>query len=158
MPGRQRRAMRETSAGGVVYRCTPHGQQFLLIKDAYQNWGFPKGHVASGERYEETARRETQEETGLDRLIPRGALGVVDWYFQFKGKRIHKYCHFFLFESPAGDPRPQVEEGITECRWYSREESLDAISYANAREMLEKAVELAPDPCDEASRQEAPGH
>src|SRR5437870_10481966 len=30
----------------------------------------------------------------------------------FRGKTIHKYCHFFLFESKHGEPVPQTEEGI----------------------------------------------
>ena len=150
MPSGQERAVREVSAGGVVYRCTPEGPQFLLINDAYSNWGFPKGHVASGEGFEDAGRRETQEETGLEQLILRGSLGVVDWYFRFRGKLIHKYCHFFLYESATGSPKPQVEEGITECRWYSQEESLREISYANARGVLEQAARVLPDPCRKA--------
>src|SRR5256886_11281286 len=40
----QPRAQRETSAGGVVFRRGPDGQvRFLLIRDSYKNWGFPKG-------------------------------------------------------------------------------------------------------------------
>ena len=39
------RAQRETSAGGVVYRVHEGHALFLLIRDSYQNWGFPKGHL-----------------------------------------------------------------------------------------------------------------
>ncbi len=139
-----------------MYRCTEDGPRFLLINDAYHNWGFPKGHVISGEAFEDAARRETSEETGLEQLILRGSLGVVDWYFRFRGKLIHKYCHFFLYESPSGHPTPQVEEGITECRWYSPEESLRQISYSNARGVLERAVAAVPDPCSRREPTSAP--
>src|SRR2546429_9214490 len=38
---RSRRAQRETSAGGVVFRRGPGGEpRFLLIRDSYRNWGF----------------------------------------------------------------------------------------------------------------------
>lgn len=37
------RAREEVSAGGIVFRCTAEGVHFLLIRDSYQNWGFPKG-------------------------------------------------------------------------------------------------------------------
>jgi hypothetical protein len=48
-PG-QRRAERETSAGGVIFRRDPNGTpRYLLIRDSYRNWGFPKGHLEPGE-------------------------------------------------------------------------------------------------------------
>src|SRR3989475_7334530 len=36
-----------------------------------------------------------------------GPIKVIDWYFRFRGKTIHKYCHFFLFESRRGEPVPE---------------------------------------------------
>ena len=53
--------VQETSAGGVVFRKTPAGIRFLLIKDPYKKWGLPKGHVDSGESLEQTADREVAE-------------------------------------------------------------------------------------------------
>ena len=100
---RAQRAQRETSAGGVVFRRDPEGRvHYLLIRDSYRNWGFPKGHLEPGEPPADAARREVAEETGLADLILHGPIRVIDWYFRFRGKTIHKYCHFFLFESRAG--------------------------------------------------------
>jgi len=46
----KRRAELEVSAGGIVFRRLPDGgARFLLIKDSYDNWGFPKGHLEDGE-------------------------------------------------------------------------------------------------------------
>jgi 8-oxo-dGTP pyrophosphatase MutT (NUDIX family) len=143
MPQRQRRAERETSAGGVVLRKGSDGEaRFLLIRDSYRNWGFPKGHLEPGEPPVEAARREIAEETGLSDLIQHGPIQVIDWYFRFRGKTIHKYCHFFLFESKQGEPVPQVEEGITDCTWQSLDAALRTISYDNARSVLERAAEM----------------
>ncbi len=139
----RRRAQRETSAGGVVFRRGVDGQaRFLLIRDSYKNWGFPKGHLERREPPGDAARREVGEETGLDDLVLCGPIRIIDWYFRFRGKTIHKYCHFFLFESRRGDPVPQAEEGISDCVWLPLEEAVTTISYANARDVLQRASEM----------------
>jgi 8-oxo-dGTP diphosphatase len=146
------RGTRETSAGGVLFRCTPDGPRFLLILDAYGKWGFPKGHLDSGESSEAAARREVREETGLDGLILHERLGQIDWYFRLRGRLIHKFCDFYLFEAPTGDPTPERDEGISSCRWYPPAEALAVISYKNARRLLERAVRRMPELCPERAR------
>ena len=146
-------ARQETSAGGVVYRVADGdaGRRplFLLIRDSYRNWGFPKGHVEPGEAVEAAAIREVEEETGLESLELRGRIETIDWYFRFRGRLIHKVCHFYLMETPAAETRPQRAEGITACRWAPYEEALQLVSYANAREVLRRAQAMVDAP-DEA--------
>jgi ADP-ribose pyrophosphatase YjhB (NUDIX family) len=134
-------AKRETSAGGVVFRHTAECVKFLLIKDPYKKWGLPKGHVDSGESFEAAAGREVTEETGLRDLSLHGSLGTIDWHFRFRGKLIHKFCHFYLFEAPIGLPCPQAEEGIIACCWFPYAEAVKTISYENARHILRQAGE-----------------
>ena len=70
----KKRAEREVSAGGIVFRRDADGTpRFLLIRDSYQHWGFPKGHLEDEESPALAAMRETQEETGLEQLVLRGA-------------------------------------------------------------------------------------
>lgn len=129
----------ETSAGGVVYRRTPDGVLFLLIRDPYQNWGLPKGHLERGETAEQTAVREVREETGIQSLELHVALDTIDWFFREGPDLIHKYCHFFLMETSVEDTEPQLEEGITECIWLPLDEALKTLTYDNARAVLEAA-------------------
>jgi 8-oxo-dGTP pyrophosphatase MutT (NUDIX family) len=139
----KRRAELEVSAGGIVFR-RPHGEvaRYLLIRDSYKNWGFPKGHLEGGESPAQAALRETAEETGLDHLVLHGPIRVIDWHFRFRGRHIHKYCHFFLFESPDGEACPQLDEGITACQWRPLTEALELLSYDNARGVLKRAGEM----------------
>ena len=139
----KRRAELEVSAGGIVFRHPPgEPARYLLIKDSYKNWGFPKGHLEGDESPAQAALRETAEETGLNHLILHGPIRVIDWHFRFRGRHIHKYCHFFLFESPDGEACPQVNEGITACQWRPLPEALDLLSYDNARGVLKRAGEM----------------
>ena len=138
----QRAARRETSAGGVVVRRTGDGPRYLLILDGYGNWGFPKGHLKRGETPEAAASREIAEETGLDNLTPVAPIDRIDWYFRAKGKLIHKYCHYFLYESPAGEVRPQLDEGISQCAWVTLEEAHTRLAHDNARAVLRRAGDL----------------
>lgn len=136
------RAQRETSAGGIVFRLEHGAPLFLLIRDSYGNWGFPKGHLEQGEGAEDAALREVREETGLTELASCGLIDTIDWYFRFRGRLIHKSCHFYLMETSQSDTAPQQAEGITACQWVTYGEAHEAVSYANAREVLRLAREM----------------
>ena len=137
-------AKEETSAGGVVYRIVDGAPLYLLIRDSYRNWGFPKGHVEEGELPDGAALREVSEETGLSDLAMRGLIETIDWHFRFRGKLIHKICHFYLMETGESTTSPQRTEGITACRWLPFGAAEELISYANARDVLRKARALHP--------------
>lgn len=143
---RERPARREDSAGGVVFREADGVLHVLLIRDPYGNWGLPKGHVEEGEEPVEAALREVREETGLEALDARTALGTIDWYFRLGGDLVHKFCRFYLIHSPEGEAVPEREEGITECRWIPARDAVREITYDNAREVLRAAVRTLTSP------------
>jgi 8-oxo-dGTP pyrophosphatase MutT (NUDIX family) len=132
----------EVSAGGVVLRRVDGVPQYLLIRDPYRNWGFPKGHLESGETPEDAAKREVAEETGVRVHCVRATLDCIDWHFRFRGRLVHKTCHFFLMETEDGETQPQRAEGITACRWAPYEEALRLLAYENARIVLRQAHAL----------------
>ena len=119
---------------------------FLLIRDSYRNWGFPKGHLEPGETADAAAMREVAEETGLQTLRLRGEIEAIDWYFRFRGRLIHKVCHFYLMETDSSATCPQRDEGITACRWEPFERASELVSYENARDVLRRAFDLVSAP------------
>lgn len=121
-----RRHRTEVSSGGLVFKRTPQGIYMAMLKDSFNNWTFPKGHVKPGESYAKAAAREVCEETGLKEVKKIRRLGQIDiWFrdrFVFKGKLVHKYIHYFLFEV-VGDTRlkrpekKKTGERIKAVRW-----------------------------------------
>lgn len=136
------RTRRESSAGGVVFRVAEGRPLFLLIRDRYGNWGFPKGHLERGERADSAALREVMEETGLRAVSVLGAIETIEWRFRFRGTLILKNCQFFLMESTAAATKPQRSEGITNCRWVTLDDAQKMIRYDNARDVLRHAHEM----------------
>ena len=61
-------AARLSHAGGVVFRGAGAAAEILLVsaKLAPHDWVLPKGHIEEGELPEGCARREVQEEAGVD--------------------------------------------------------------------------------------------
>jgi 8-oxo-dGTP pyrophosphatase MutT (NUDIX family) len=139
------RARHETSAGGVVFRQADGaqgGHVFLLIRDSYGNWGFPKGHLERGERADRAALREVMEEAGLRAVTVVASIDTIEWFFRFRGSLIHKRCQFFLMESATAETKPQKSEGITACDWVPIDEAVRRIGYENARGVLRRANEM----------------
>jgi 8-oxo-dGTP pyrophosphatase MutT (NUDIX family) len=112
----------------------------LLIRDPYQNWGLPKGHLEAGEDALAAALREVNEETGLSALDVTGELGSIEWYFRNEDRLVHKVCSFFLMRCEDGEARPEVTEGITECEWLTFDRAIERVTYENAREMIRAAA------------------
>jgi 8-oxo-dGTP pyrophosphatase MutT (NUDIX family) len=137
--GASLRTRRETSAGGVVFRRDGAKTLVLLIRDRHHNWGFPKGHVERGEAPADAALREVREETGLANLDIVAPVETIEWTFRFRGKRIHKTCHFFALSTADVRTKPQRKEGITACRWVSLDQGARLLSHANARDVLRAA-------------------
>jgi ADP-ribose pyrophosphatase YjhB (NUDIX family) len=98
-------------------------ERVLLVRNIYGvtrgRYLLPAGRVNAGELPDQTAVRETYEETGL-RVEIEGLIGVRIWVMD-DGE--HNY--FFMFRakllSPITDLRPNLDE-IDDARFFTREE------------------------------------
>lgn len=104
----------------------------------YRNnkWDLPKGKAEHKESIEETAIREVEEETGVKGLKITKPLQVTYHIFKRNGKYKIKITHWFEMKTSYSGPlMPEEKEGITEAKWLSLSESLQALenSYANIK-------------------------
>ena len=135
------RTARATSAGGVVHRTLAGRTEVVLVRRHVPPlWALPKGTPAAGETLEETAIRETREETGLGVEVEEPIRSIV--YFFVRGRtRFHKTVHFFLMR-PIGGDLSEHDHEFDEVRWVQLEEALQLMSHATERTVVERAAEM----------------
>jgi 8-oxo-dGTP pyrophosphatase MutT (NUDIX family) len=106
-------------------------------------WALPKGLLARGERGEETAVRETLEETGVLGRVER-KLGDVRYVYTWEGERVFKIVSFFLLRAGRGrigDLPPGMEREVAEARWLPLADAPRLLAYRGERELAERAAE-----------------
>jgi 8-oxo-dGTP pyrophosphatase MutT (NUDIX family) len=124
------------AAGGLVK--DPSGR--LLFIHRLGSWDLPKGKIEKGEDAFIAAIREVTEETGLKSLKIIKALPCTYHIFERKGKLRLKRTFWFEMESSNDGPLyPQLDEDITEARWYEQNELAEPLSntYPAIRELVE---------------------
>src|SRR5690349_25145106 len=98
-------------------------------------WALPKGRIDPGERGEETALREVEEETGVHgRSL--GKLGDVRYWFNWDGERVFKVVSFFLVRyerGRLGDVGEPFRHEVAETRWLPLEDAGRLLAYAGER-------------------------
>ncbi len=104
------------SAGGLV--CNRFHHILLIFKRG--KWDMPKGRIELDQPKDVAALREVNEETGLNikKLTILGKL-VSTWHTTRHGDVEYlKKTHWYLmnYDGDDDDTKPQVEEGIIECR------------------------------------------
>jgi len=88
---------RQISAGIVVFSEHNDKFEYLLLHYPGGHWGFPKGKMEEGETKEQAARRELEEETGIDHIeIIPGFEDNIEYYFRIKNDAYFKTVIFFL--------------------------------------------------------------
>ena len=105
-------------------------------------WALPNGNIGPGEKPEEAAVREVEEETGVEaRLVTK--LGDVRYVYTWAGERIFKVVSFYLFRyrrGRLGDIAPEQRIEVGEARWLPLEDAPRLLAYGGEREMAEKAL------------------
>jgi 8-oxo-dGTP diphosphatase len=118
------------AAGGLVVR--DDGRVAVIHRPRYDDWSLPKGKLDPGESFEDAARREVEEETGVRARI----VGELDpaRYVDNKGRdKLVRWYRMELDGAP-GDFVPNDE--VDELRWLTPDEARAVLRYDHDRALL----------------------
>ena len=130
------------AAGGLVYN--PLLNKYLFIK-RLGVWDLPKGKCEiEDNNFLDCALREVSEECG----VPFSLLNVTDnlpfetaHYYRCKytNKDIIKKTYWYFMETKVGVLKPQLEEDIELCEWFSKSKINDLVlknTYSTIKDVL----------------------
>jgi 8-oxo-dGTP pyrophosphatase MutT (NUDIX family) len=157
--------VREFSAGGVVLR-KMRGRWFLAAIEphmerpkkpvrpggARQKPGeskiiaLPKGSIDPGEKPEETAIREIEEETGLRADLVTKLVDTKYFYVRTWGDkaRVFKIVSFFLLlyrSGRMGNITPEMRIEVQNAFWLPLDDAVARLSYKGEREVAQRALQ-----------------
>lgn len=107
------------AAGGFVKN---EENKYLFIK-RNGKWDLPKGKLEIAEKKKDAAVREVEEECGISIKKLGKKLCKTYHIYELKGKVVLKTSHWYKMEAKGNQKLiPQLEEGITEAKWYSKKD------------------------------------
>lgn len=125
-------------AGGVVVRKVGEKVYIALIKDKkFEHFMLPKGGVEKGEEVVVAAKREIQEETGLNEINLVGKLGVKE-RLSFEKDR-WAITHYFLFTTTQekGEQNLQAGEEDLIVEWFDIDQLLP-LGWPEQKEVIDE--------------------
>ena len=121
------------AAGGVVVR--DDGRIAVIHRPRYDDWSLPKGKLDPGESFEDAARREVEEETGVRARI----VGELDPARYVDNKGRDKLVRWYRMDVVDAGPFAAGAE-IDELRWLPADEARALVSYDHDRALLQTVV------------------
>ena len=130
--------VKQKSAGIVLFQNFHGTNSFLLLNYPQGHWDFVKGKMERDETPYETARRETEEETGItDIEFIDGFEESVEYEFRFNNDLIQKKVVFFLAKTNTS--KISLSHEHRDFVWLEYEDAMKKTTFQNAKKILAKA-------------------
>ena len=129
------------SAGGVVINSKGEILVVNQIGKQGSSWSFPKGHIDEGEEIIDAAKREINEESGLEtkKLVLIKSLENYERTNIFNPSEI-KIMHMFLFKTDEMALKPKDADN-PEARWVDKAEVAKLLTHQKDKEFFLKVKE-----------------
>jgi 8-oxo-dGTP pyrophosphatase MutT (NUDIX family) len=131
---------KEKSAGAILFK--KNGEiEYLLLHYEEGHWDFPKGHIEENETDIEALKREIVEETSIkDVEIIKCFKENIHYFFRSEGGLVSKDVVFYLVKTKT--KRVKLSHEHIGFKWLSFDESIDKLTFKNARNILKKANDV----------------
>lgn len=124
---------KEKSCGCIIIK----DDKVLLVYEKNRNfWGFPKGHVETGENEIQTALREVKEEVGIDVEIDKSKRYTLNYIIN---NEIDKTSVLFIAKPINNNIKIQESE-IEKFKWCTYNETIETLTYNNWKELFKKVL------------------
>ncbi len=139
---------REFSAGGIVFKKNDKKTLWLVIQPeggghwSKGRWQFPKGMIEEGEKAQETAKREIEEETGVKARIIKKVDDLRIFFFDEEKNKIFKTISLFLMSYEGEGKREEDQEKIAEIAWLPYNKAHQRLTFDTEKKALEKAKKV----------------
>lgn len=125
----------------MIYRVGPSGSEVVLAhRRSPTVWALPKGTPDEDESLEETAVRESREETGLE-VVVEAPIDAIQYFFVRGSVRFRKTVHFYLMRPVGGDLADHDRE-FDDVSWMPVGEAIGLLTYPTERSVVERAAEM----------------
>jgi ADP-ribose pyrophosphatase YjhB (NUDIX family) len=127
------------AAGGLVEHL--NGKILFIFRN--DQWDLPKGKIEKNELIIDGAVREVIEETGVKDLIVKKPLPTTFHLFKRNGSyKLKKTYWYLMTTSFEGNLIPQIEEGINQAMWKSKEDISDLMvnAYENIKVLVKEVL------------------
>jgi 8-oxo-dGTP pyrophosphatase MutT (NUDIX family) len=130
------------SCGVIPYRYRNGETEFLLIQHKAGHWSFPKGHPESGETELQTARREFEEETGIQSVTIDKDRPFEESYLFTKrsGKRVNKRVVYFLGLVDSAQDVTCQEAEVSDYAWGDAKKIRKKMTFDEGRALLDEVL------------------
>ena len=135
--------------GGIIYRTTERGIQYLILKRAkYHNgvktieghWTIPKALKKELQSDEACALSQVKTESGLDVEFKKNLGQGRPYTFYWNGQRIKRENHYLLFQ--ANGTTLTLQENTSDYHWGELSDVKRKMNFQSATKMFEHAEKI----------------
>lgn len=136
------------SAGVIVFRETRGKREYLLLRNRNNDWEFPKGGIENEEELQQSALRELEEETGLERVkLLDGFREDYEYEFYANNGLVEKIVHLFI--GKAFEVNVELSDEHNDFQWRELEDAVNTLTHEAPAEILRDADRFL-DRCEES--------
>lgn len=125
------------AAGGLVWRESPRGPELAVVhRPRHGDWTLPKGKLDPGERWQDAALREVEEETGLH--VELAGFAGSSSYMTNRAPKVVLYWHMI----GEGEFDPEDPSEVDALEWLGVAAARKRLTYERDRKLLDEALAM----------------